>query len=224
LGLNYEYEVIVRNVKNPRIEINARGNVKVIVPPSQDPEDIIKKKMAWIESKLNELEQIKKQFGPLSSKFLFNGDFYSLIQGEDFFVNPKFKVVSLPHGDFKVLKKWLKDRLRKELDFKVRLFASIMDVRYRKVYIRFQKTKWASCSKKGNLSFNLALMALPEGLRDYVIIHELAHLRIPKHGDEFWGLVKTYYPDYVEAKKRLRVFWLLLEWNEVWQNLRKIGT
>ena len=43
MGLNYEYEVIVRNVKNPRIEINAKGNVKVIVPPSQDPEDIIKK-------------------------------------------------------------------------------------------------------------------------------------------------------------------------------------
>lgn len=131
-------------------------------------------------------------------------------------------MVSLPDEDLRVLKRWLKDRLRGELDFKVRLFASIMGVKYRKVYIRFQRTKWASCSKKGNLSFNLALMALPEGLRDYVIIHELAHLRAPKHGNKFWGLVRTYYPDYAEAKKKLRLFWLLLEWNEVWRGLRGI--
>ncbi|WP_297507058.1 M48 family metallopeptidase, partial [Thermococcus sp.] len=130
--------------------------------------------------------------------------------------------VILPENNLKVLKRWLKDQLRRELDFKVRLFASILGVKYRKVYIRFQKTKWASCSKKRNLSFNLMLMALPESLRDYVIIHELAHLWEPRHTRRFWEIVGTYYPDYKKAEAELRRYWLLIELNEVWRALRSV--
>ena len=220
MGLNYE--VVVRSVKHPRIEIKPDGKIRVIVPPNQNPEELIKKKMEWIEKKLAEIEELKKQFSQFSDKLLLNGEFYEIINGEEFSVNPKFKVVSLPNNDLRILRKWLKNQLKEELDFKVRLFASILGTKYRKIYIRFQRTKWASCSKKGNLSFNLMLMALPESLRDYVVIHELTHMKVPKHSKEFWTTIQFYHPEYKKAETELRKYWLLVEWNEIWKKLREI--
>lgn len=220
--MGMSYKIIVRNVKYPRIEIDPLGKIKIIVPPQMDPNELIKKKEKWITSKLTEIEKLRKQYATFSTKFLLNGEFYSLIEGEEFYVNPHFKAISLKDGELKSLKNWLKTKLMEELDFKVRLFASLIGVKYRKTYVRFQKTKWASCSKKGNLSFNLALMALPEYLRDYVIIHELVHLKEPKHSKGFWELIRTYHPDYKKAENELKKYWLLLEWNEVWRKLREI--
>ncbi len=66
------------------------------------------------------------------------------------------------------------------------------------------------------------LMALPESLRDYVVIHELAHLREPKHTKRFREIVGTYYPDYKKAEAELKRYWLLLGWNSVWRALRDV--
>ncbi|NJE26609.1 M48 family peptidase [Thermococcus sp. MV5] len=220
MGLNYK--IITRNVKYPRIEIDPLGEIKVIVPPNMDPTEVIKQKEKWIKSKLKEINDLRAQFANFSTKFLLNGEFYSMIKGEEFYVNPNFKAISLKEEDLKQLKIWLKTKLKLELDFKARLFASLLGIKYRKIYIRFQRTKWASCSAKGNLSFNLALMALPEYLRDYIIIHELVHLKVSKHNKKFWETVSIYHPDYKKAEAELRKYWLLLEWNEVWKKLREI--
>jgi len=64
--------------------------------------------------------------------------------------------------------------------------------------------------------------ALPEAFRDYVIIHELAHLREPRHSRNFWELVGTYHPSYRKAENELRKYWLLLECNGVWKTLREV--
>jgi len=220
VGLNYK--IIIRNVKYPRIEITPLGEIKVIVSPNMDPTEFIKQKEKWITSKLKEISDLRAQFAHFSTKFLFNGEFYSMIKGEEFYVNTNFKAISLKEGDLKQLKIWLKTKLKQELDFKVRLFASLLGVKYRKIYIRFQKTKWASCSAKGNLSFNLALMALPEYLRDYIILHELVHLKVAKHNKRFWETIQVYHPEYKKAEAELRKYWLLLEWNEIWKKLREI--
>ncbi|MDI3475110.1 MAG: hypothetical protein PWQ79_1891 [Thermococcaceae archaeon] len=220
MGLNYT--VIRRPVKYPRVEISPTGEVKLVLPPGVDPEWLIEKKREWIEKKLGEIENARKKFLPFSKMLLLNGEFYEIVKGEEFRVNPKFRVVLLPGNDLRVLKKWLRDQLRGELDFKVRLFSSILGVKYRRVFIRFQRTKWASCSESGNLSFNLMLMALPEELRDYVIIHEVAHLKHLRHSPGFWELVRGYYPKYREAQKKLREYWLALQCNDVWRKFRKI--
>ncbi|WP_297550863.1 SprT family zinc-dependent metalloprotease [Thermococcus sp.] len=221
--MGIKYRVIRRNVKYPRIEISPLGDVKVIVPPNVNPEDLVGRKKGWIEKKLREIEEARMKFLPLSNKLLLDGEFYELIESEEFGVNPKFHVVLLPKDDLETLKRWLKTQLREELEFKVRLFSSVFGVKYRKIYIRFQKTKWASCSEKGNLSFNLMLMALPEELRDYIIIHEVAHLKFQKHSRKFWELVRQYYPDYKHAQKGLREYWLALQYNKIWNKLREIA-
>jgi predicted metal-dependent hydrolase len=65
--------------------------------------------------------------------------------------------------------------------------ARIHHLKYRKVSIKNQKTKWGSCSSRDSINLNINLVRLPEQLRDYVILHELVHTRLKNHGREFWA-------------------------------------
>lgn len=86
-----------------------------------------------------------------------------------------------------------------------------------KVFIRSQRTRWGSCSGKGNLNFNLRLIALPPELREYVVVHELAHLKHRNHSKAFWSLVSRFYPDYRSAREELKKWWSILELNPYWR-------
>lgn len=73
-----------------------------------------------------------------------------------------------------------------------------------KVFIKNTKSRWASCSQKGNLNFNYKIVLLPQALADYIIIHELCHLHEFNHGPKFWALVSQTCPNYRAARKALR--------------------
>lgn len=89
---------------------------------------------------------------------------------------------------------------------KVRHYCKEMGVTANKITVRNQKTRWGSCSAKKNLSFNYQLYYLPDKLMDYVIIHELAHIRHMDHSKEFWAEVEKYCPDYDERRKELKKY------------------
>ena len=75
---------------------------------------------------------------------------------------------------------------------------------YSRITIRDQKTRWGSCSSKGTLSFNWRLMLAPPAILDYVVVHELCHLRHMDHSPAFWQAVGEVFPDYASARKWLR--------------------
>ena len=77
-------------------------------------------------------------------------------------------------------------------------------VRYGRIAIRNQRTRWGSCSSKGNLNFNCMLMLCPDAVLDYVIVHELCHRKEMNHSSRFWAEVSSVLPDYREARKWLK--------------------
>ena len=97
----------------------------------------------------------------------------------------------------------LAEAMKRVLPGKLAHFAELAGVTYGRVTIRNQKSKWGSCSNKGNLNFNCLLMLAPEEVLDYVIVHELCHRRHMDHSKEFWKDVERVIPDYKERKKWL---------------------
>jgi predicted metal-dependent hydrolase len=75
---------------------------------------------------------------------------------------------------------------------------------YRAVSVRNQKTRWGSCSKQGNLSFNWKLLLLPAEMADYVVVHELCHRAHFDHSSAFWALVARTVPGYRDIRKRMK--------------------
>lgn len=77
---------------------------------------------------------------------------------------------------------------------------------YGRVSIRDSRSRWGSCSRKGNLNFSYKLVYLPPRVRDYVVVHELAHLRYFNHSTAFWATVAETIPEHVALRKELRSF------------------
>jgi hypothetical protein len=94
--------------------------------------------------------------------------------------------------------------IKEKIAERVYYYGEIMGVTWGRITIRNQKTRWGSCSSKGNLNFNYQLYYLPDELLDYVVVHELAHRRHMNHSAEFWKEVERYFPAYKECRKRLK--------------------
>lgn len=105
--------------------------------------------------------------------------------------------------DYTSLTPMEKNKIRRHIMERLKLYAPQMGVNYARVTVRDQKTRWGSCSSKGNLNFNYRLHYLPQELMDYVVVHELAHRIHMNHSREFWEVVAAVDADYKEHRKRL---------------------
>lgn len=97
-----------------------------------------------------------------------------------------------------------KDRARQLVVARIHHFNKEYVYNFSSIKIRNQKTRWGSCSRKGNLSFNYKIALLPERLADYIIVHELCHLKEFNHSRNFWNLVGEQIPNYAEMRNELK--------------------
>lgn len=98
----------------------------------------------------------------------------------------------------------LTEQAKEKLPLLVEYYAAQIGVSYHRITIRRQKSRWGSCSSKGNLNFNCLLMLTPPEVQDYVVVHELCHLKQMNHSFKFWAEVEKIVPDYREGKQWLK--------------------
>lgn len=106
-----------------------------------------------------------------------------------------------------VLRKWLAHRAQRDLSPWLRQLGFDLDLPCRRISVRGQKTRWASCSSQKDISLNYKLLFLPRPLVHYVLVHELCHTVYMNHSKDFWQLVGEKQPDYKQWDKQLKTGW-----------------
>ncbi|WP_297501165.1 SprT family zinc-dependent metalloprotease [Thermococcus sp.] len=206
-------EVRRRPVKYARIEVKPDGRIVVTAPEGYDVDSFVERHRGWLEARLGEIEGLKEV---AEKGFPIDGEFYRVIRGRRAKVHERFKtVVFSAYADESLAE--LKAFLRPKIIALVDEYSRKMDVSPEKVFIRHQRSRWGSCSPKGNLNFNVRLVSVPPELREYVVVHELAHLKYMNHSKAFWELVGRFYPDYRGAREELQRWWSIIELNPYWR-------
>jgi hypothetical protein len=211
------YSIIKSKRKTLSIIIEDNGNVIVRAPKFLSDYEIKKfvfDKSDWIISKLLNIKTIEEKKYIDGEKFLYLGKNYKLITIEgnyDVGLLNDYIYISLKKDFFKnielkkeMILKWYKKEAKRIIFERLEYYSKIMNLKYGKVYIRDQKTRWGSCSGKNNLSFNFRIIMAPIRKLDYIIIHELAHIVYKNHKKEFWNYVAKYCDDYLESRKWFR--------------------
>ena len=98
---------------------------------------------------------------------------------------------------------WYRREAKRGLPARMAPYERLLGVEAKRVSVRAQRTRWGSCSSHGTICLNWRLLLLPADLCDYVLVHELCHLRYLDHSAKFWALVESVFPDYEERERRL---------------------
>jgi predicted metal-dependent hydrolase len=105
----------------------------------------------------------------------------------------------------KLVTAWLRDTAQSWFEQRSAHFARVLDVRVSSIRLSNAKTRWGTCHPDGRVHLNWRLIQAPPALIDYVVVHELAHLREPNHSSRFWAWVERAMPDYKERRRSLRL-------------------
>ena len=216
-----DVDIVRKQVKYPRIEINSSGEVRVVAPPGYDVDGFIRRKQGWIDGKLSKLNGAMEKSKGNENMILLNGSLYELNLGKKLGLDEGRMTLTAPN--LFELHQWITEKLRAELNQKSKHISKVMGVEYGRIYIRRQKTRWGSCSGRKNLSFNMSMMALPEKLREYIVVHEVSHLLESNHSKNFWKTVERQYPDYKNAREELKQYSLTLIGSDIWKKLMNLN-
>lgn len=182
--------------------------------------DFIKLKSDWINKKVIALKArpkfSRKEFIS-GEEFLYLGKHYQLqifdggqkgisIEGDNlklFFGNQStLREPRIRAG--RMLEKWFKQKAEENLSERTAYYAEIMDLKFGDLKVRNYKSQWGSCSSRGDLKYNWRLIMAPLEILDYVVVHELSHIKHHNHSKAYWALVENHMPDYKLRRKWLR--------------------
>ncbi|MBD5395437.1 MAG: M48 family metallopeptidase [Lachnospiraceae bacterium] len=219
-----EYQLIKSKRKSIAISFDRDGNLIVKAPyfvRNRDIDAFVRSKEDWIEAtairlkrerEKKERERLKLESGDilplLGNQLLLSVIREDRSRAKITCVRERLLMYVPYDADYEyrqnTLEKWYRKEALAIISKKAAYYAEMLGVRYEDIHIKDQKSRWGSCSGKGNLNFNWRLIMAPEQVLDYVVIHELCHLRHMDHSREFWELVESICPFYKQLKKWLK--------------------
>lgn len=200
------------------MRVTADGTIEITAPAGFDIHPFIEKKRGWIAARRAEFDQMALPVCTAPDHMLLLGTAYTVLEGEKCETDHRSKTITAP--DSSALRRHLTYEFRSLINAVIVARSEEMGVSPGRCAIRMQKTRWGSCSSAGNLNFNLKLYALPAHLRKYVVMHELAHLKVLNHSPAFWSLVGAHYPAYKQAEADLKRYWITIERNHWWKTIQ----
>ncbi|MGD9808522.1 MAG: M48 family metallopeptidase [Deferribacterales bacterium] len=216
--------IINPKLKRMSISIDAENRVVVKTPKVSSAAvlELVYRKADWILKKQatakESLSDLKLETG---ASLPFLGNSYCLKLEEDKTMGVGLASLSFSNSSFtlkynpylmkkeymhKALDDFYKSQAKEHITTVAVYWADIMKVRYSKITFKKTSSRWGSCSSKGNIMFNYELIKLPIECIEYIVVHELAHLRHLNHSKDFWKLVEEYLPNYKEQRDRMRSF------------------
>ena len=195
--------------------VSGINGVQAMVPMNYNAKELqnfVASKRDWIFKTSKYYSKLKERCGGLEpSSIYFLGSRYRFNVVKDrqplTMISDTLKLITFHVTDLRRYKQhmqeWYKQQTARIIAGRLPMLANRFNVKYNKVSIKNQKSRWASCSKKGNMHFNLLLAAAPPDVIDYVMIHELMHLIEFDHSHQFWQLVKEADPGYKEHREWL---------------------
>ncbi len=213
--------------KDLKISVTIVNGVEVYSPDNLDDEDLndlLKKKAPWILNKIKELNQVEASIQPKEfvsgEKLPYLGRNYrlkvqrepvtnaelSLYQSRFIATVPKnWQQSQVQETLEKQLIQWYRHHGAKKLQERSQHYQMLMNVTPASVNFRTQHKRWGTCTPDGDIYINWRLIMAPVKVLDYVVVHELAHLKVQDHSPEFWKIIKSIMPDYEKRKEWLRV-------------------
>lgn len=232
-SLKIEYNLIKSKRKTFTISVDSNGNIIVKAPSRLSDEkvlELVKEKSRWIKEKLLAVMEIESQ---RHCRHYVNGDTFNYL-GTEYALqlledrSKKKLIVDLYDDKLLVtfpgqerimyeanikdaIKKWYKQKAKIKILERVTYYEKYFSEKRGPVIVKEQKKRWGSCTKDGTLRFNWKIIMAPEPIIDYLVVHEMCHLRYMNHANEFWNLVESILPDYKSRKEWLRKYGALLE-------------
>jgi predicted metal-dependent hydrolase len=209
------YRIITSKRKTISLEIGKEGNLLIRAPlrvTKKYIKKLVEKEKEWIAEKLQKVKERKKACKKKEfldgEEFLYLGESHKLkiVTGKK---NLEFKDEFLLSKDSidkarEIFIDFYREKAREKITERAIYYSSLTGFTYNKIRITGAQKRWGSCSHKGNLNFTWRLIMAPQKIIDYVVIHELVHIKIKNHSGKFWNKVKDICSDYKIYRKWLK--------------------
>lgn len=213
-----EYEVIKSKIKNLYIHIK-EGKVIVKAPikaKNKDIENVIEQKKKWIYEKLEKIND--KEYKQGSNVFLLGRAYPLKIKfikqnTSNIYIENGNMVAEIPKKYKNIYSQKIEELLddvymkvaEKEVDMAMQIVTRIVGIKPNKYRIKKLKTAWGTCTSNKNITINSSLMKYDRTVIQYVVLHEICHLKYMNHSKDFWNMVKQYMGNYEEVRRKLKM-------------------
>ena len=220
MAIRLSYHLIKSKKRRKTISLHIKEDGKIVIytpyhTPQWEIERFIKDKQSWIVEKISEKEkrikEVEKTFHP-GEKFLYLGEWYPLEMQESSSKEPPLKLVFgkfiLNHDRIEeardLFSHWYKREAKEKIAERVDYYSNRFQLFPEGIKITSARSRWGSCSRDNRLSFSWRIIMASLAVIDYVLIHELVHIREKNHSKRFWTYLESVLPDYRKHRHWLR--------------------